>query len=75
MGSVPTKDMGDKKCVQDFSRGISCTTVHKMTKGTNNHIPRQVLNHYTLGLLADICHFCCYNHHKNLGYCFKSDFD
>jgi hypothetical protein len=75
MGSVPTKDMGDKKCVKDFSRGISCMTVHKMTKGTKDHIPWQILNHYTLGLLADICHLCCYNHHENLGYCFKSDFD
>jgi hypothetical protein len=23
MGSLPTKGMGDKKCVKDFSRGIS----------------------------------------------------
>jgi hypothetical protein len=52
--SVPTKDMGDKKCVHDFSRGVSCTTVHKMTEGTKDHIPWQVLNHYTLDLLADI---------------------
>lgn len=49
--------------------------LHKMTKGTKNRIPWQILNHYTIGLLADICHFCCYNHHEHLGYCIKSYVD